>query len=102
VAGVPSAAGWRGPGRPAGGGVGVAGYGPGVTSIDAVVIAAAAVGALAFWWYCIGVVGRVAERFGEDPARWRVLMLPFSVFGPFVAWYILSRRNGGGSGGRVA
>jgi hypothetical protein len=65
-------------------------------------MAGATLGALAFWWYSIRVVGRVAEQFGEDPARWQVLMLPFSVFGPFVAWAILSRRNGGGRGGRYA
>ena len=49
------------------------------------------------------VVGRVAEAFGEDPRRWQLLMLPFTVFGPFVAWIVLSRRGGGGGrGGRWA
>ncbi len=48
------------------------------------------------------LVGRIAEGFGEDPRRWQLLMLPFTVFGPFVAWIVLSRRGGGGGGGRWA
>jgi len=44
------------------------------------------------------LVGQVAEDFGEDPARWRLLMLPFGIFGPTVARALLSR-NGGGRGG---
>jgi len=44
------------------------------------------------------LVGQVAEEFGEDPARWRLLMLPFGVFGPVVARVILSRRGGGPGG----
>ena len=46
------------------------------------------------------LVSQVAEEFGEDPARWRVMMLPFGLLGPMVARVILSRR-GGGPGGYV-
>jgi hypothetical protein len=46
------------------------------------------------------LVGQVAEEFGEDPARWRIMMLPFGLLGPMVARVILSRR-GGGPGGYV-
>ena len=45
------------------------------------------------------LVGRVAEQFGEDPRWWQLRMLPFALFGPVVAWMILSRRGGGGRGG---
>ncbi len=45
------------------------------------------------------LVGRVAAAFGQDPRRWQLLMLPFTVFGPFVAWIVLSRRGGGGGRG---
>lgn len=46
----------------------------------------------------VWMVGRVAEGFGADPARWRIMMLPFGVFGPVVANVLLSRGNGGGPG----
>jgi hypothetical protein len=45
------------------------------------------------------LVGRVAEQFGEDPRWWQLRMLPLNVFGPFVAWMILSRRGSGGPRG---
>lgn len=45
------------------------------------------------------LVGRVAEQFGEDRRWWQLRMLPFTLFGPVVAWMILSRRGGGGRGG---
>jgi hypothetical protein len=41
----------------------------------------------------------VAEQFGEDPRWWQLRMLPLNVFGPFVAWMILSRRGSGGPRG---
>lgn len=58
-----------------------------------VVLTAAVV---AVWVISMRLVGAVAEEFGEDPARWRMLMLPFGVFGPFVARALLNRRGGGG------
>jgi hypothetical protein len=50
--------------------------------------------------FSMRLVGQVAEEFGEDPARWRIMMLPFGLLGPIVARAILSRR-GGGPGGYV-
>ena len=47
-----------------------------------VVLTAAVVAA---WVVSLRLVGAVAEEFGEDPARWRLLMLPFGVFGPVIA-----------------
>jgi hypothetical protein len=44
------------------------------------------------------LVGEVAEEFGEDPARWRTLMLPFGLFGPVICRFLLTRRGGGGGG----
>jgi hypothetical protein len=70
------------------------------TSTLAVALVGATLAILALW-YSFRLVGWVAERFGEDPARWQLLMAPFNIFGPFVAWLILSRRNGG-RGGRYA
>jgi len=40
------------------------------------------------------IVGDVAREFGEDPARWRMLMLPFGLLGPLVARMLLTRRGG--------
>jgi hypothetical protein len=51
---------------------------------------------VAAWVVSLRLVGAVAEEFGEDPARWRLLMLPFGVFGPVIARALLSRRSGGG------
>ena len=45
------------------------------------------------------LVGRVAEQFGEDRRWWQLRMLPFTLFGPVVAWMILSRRGSGGPRG---
>ena len=50
-------------------------------------------------WTSVKMVGQVAERFGEDPRPWQLRMLPFHAFGPFLLWWILSRRGGGGRGG---
>lgn len=50
-------------------------------------------------WVSAGIVGRVADEFGEERARWQAMMLPFGFFGPVVARTILSRRNGGRGGG---
>ena len=47
----------------------------------------------------VRVTGQVAERFGEDPRSWQLRMLPFTAFGPFLAWLILSNRHGGGPRG---
>ena len=44
------------------------------------------------------LTGQVAETFGEDPRPWQLRMLPFAVFGPIIAWLILSR-GGSGRGG---
>jgi hypothetical protein len=44
------------------------------------------------------LTGRVAENFGEDPRIWQLRMLPFALFGPIIAWLILSR-GGSGRGG---
>lgn len=41
-------------------------------------------------------VGQIAEEYGEDPARWKAAMLPFGIFGPFIARAMLDRRNGRG------
>jgi hypothetical protein len=60
----------------------------------AVVALTAAV--VAVWVLSMRHVGVVAQEFGEDPARWRMLMLPFGVFGPLVARALLSRRGGRG------
>jgi hypothetical protein len=65
----------------------------------AVVLAAAAI-AVTILAYAVRAVGAVAEEFGEDPVRWQLMMLPFGIFGPFVARALLSRRRGGpGPGG---
>ena len=53
----------------------------------------------AVYRFAILMVGRVAEEFGEEPARWQLMMLPFGLFGPVVARILLTRRNGGGRGG---
>jgi hypothetical protein len=45
------------------------------------------------------LTGLVAENFGEDPQHWQLRMLPFALFGPIIAWLLLSRRAGGGRGG---
>lgn len=42
------------------------------------------------------MTGQVAENFGEDPREWQRRMLPFALFGPIIAWLLLSRRGGGG------
>jgi hypothetical protein len=69
-------------------------------AVVAVLVVALGVAALAF---SIRLVGRIAVEFGEDPARWQILMLPFALLGPLVARVILSRRNGrGGRGGGYA
>jgi hypothetical protein len=47
-------------------------------------------------WMSAQLTGQVAERFGEEPRSWQLRMLPFGLFGPFVLWFILSRRGGGG------
>jgi hypothetical protein len=65
-------------------------------AVVAVLVAAVASWALAF---SIRLVGRVAAEFGEDPARWQIMMLPFALLGPLVARVILTRRNGGGGRG---
>jgi hypothetical protein len=44
------------------------------------------------------LTGLVAENFGEDPRPWQLRMLPFALFGPIIAWLILSR-GGSGRGG---
>jgi hypothetical protein len=62
------------------------------------IIALVVVG-LAVYRYSILMVGRIAEEFGEEPARWQLMMLPFGLFGPAVARIMLTRRNGGGRGG---
>jgi hypothetical protein len=47
-------------------------------------------------WSSVQLTGQVAERFGEEPRFWQTRMLPFGFFGPFVLWWVLSRRGGGG------
>jgi hypothetical protein len=44
------------------------------------------------------LTGQVAENFGEDPRAWQLRMVPFALFGPIIAWLILSR-GGSGRGG---
>jgi hypothetical protein len=68
-------------------------------TVVAVIVVALGGWALAF---SIRLVGRIAAEFGEDPARWQVLMLPFALLGPLVARVILTRRNGGGGRGGYA
>ncbi len=70
-----------------------------MSTADMVTIIAVLIVVIAAYGYSIRLVGRVAEEFGEDPARWQMLMLPFALFGPMVAKVILTRRNGGGRGG---
>jgi hypothetical protein len=60
------------------------------------VVVALTASVIALWVISMRLVGAVAEEFGEDPARWRLLMLPFGVFGPVVARALLTRRGGGG------
>ena len=74
------------------------GYGVTVFTFDAVAVLVGVVAVVAVWGLSMRLVGQVAEEFGEDPARWRLLMLPFGIFGPMVARAVLSR-NGGGRGG---
>ena len=50
-------------------------------------------------WFDIRATGQVAEQFGEDPRHWQAMMLPFGIFGPLVAYAILTRRGGGGPSG---
>ena len=65
-----------------------------------VLVLAAAALALTILVYAVRAVGAVAEEFGEDPVRWQLMMLPFGIFGPFVARALLSRRGSGpGPGG---
>ena len=68
-------------------------------SATVLAIIALVVVVLAVYRYCILMVGRIAEEFGEEPARWQLMMLPFGLFGPIVARIMLTRRNGGGRGG---
>ena len=44
------------------------------------------------------LTGQVAENFGADPREWQLRMLPFALFGPILAWVLLSRRGGGRGG----
>jgi hypothetical protein len=74
------------------------GYGVTAFIFDTVAVLVGVVGVVAVWGLSMRLVGQVAEAFGEDAARWRLLMLPFGVFGPVVARVSLSR-NGGGRGG---
>ncbi len=67
-------------------------------TFDALAVLAGVVAVVGVWVLSMRLVGQVAEEFGEDPARWRLLMLPFGIFGPVVARMLLSR-NGGGRGG---
>ena len=62
----------------------------------AIVVVVLTAAVVALWAMSMRLVGAVAEEFGEDPARWRMLMLPFGVFGPVVARMLLNRRSGGG------
>jgi len=69
-----------------------------VPIFDAVLVLAVAVAVVAVWGLSMRLVGQVAEEFGEDPARWRLLMLPFGILGPVVARVLLSRNDGGRGG----
>jgi len=69
-----------------------------VFAFDVLAVLAGVVAVVGVWVLSMRLVGQVAEEFGEDPARWRLLMLPFGIFGPVVARMLLSR-NGGGRGG---
>ena len=44
------------------------------------------------------LTGQVAESFDEDPREWQLRMLPFALFGPIIAWVLLSRRGSGRGG----
>ena len=70
-----------------------------MTSSSLFVAVIAAVLAAAVVLFSVRVTGQVAERFGEDPRWWQLRMLPFTAFGPFLAWLILSHRHGGGPRG---
>ena len=70
-----------------------------MTSVAVLAVIAVTVVVLAVYRYSILMVGRIAEEFGEEPARWQLMMLPFGLFGPVVARILLTRRNGGGRGG---
>ena len=70
-------------------------YGVSVVIVDVVAVLVAVV---VVWGLSMRLVGQVAEEFGEDPAQWRLFMLPFGIFGRVVAGVLLSR-NGGGRGG---
>lgn len=59
----------------------------------AVAVAAVVVGVLVA---STRLVGRIAERCGEDPRPWQLRMLPLPVFGPLLTWLLLGRRGGGG------
>ena len=60
------------------------------------VLVVAAVAALLL--VSVRLTGQVAESFGEDPRPWQLRMLPFALFGPVIAWVLLSR-GGRGRGG---
>ncbi len=74
------------------------GYGMPVFTFDTVAVLVGVVAVVAVWGLSMRLVGQVAEEFGEDPARWRLLMLPFGIFGRIVARVLLSRNGGGRSG----
>lgn len=63
-----------------------------------VLVLAAAALAFTLLVYAMKAVGAIAQEFGEDPVRWQLMMLPFGIFGPFVARALLSRRGGGPGG----
>lgn len=44
------------------------------------------------------LTGQVAHTLGEDPREWQLRMLPFALFGPIIAWVLLSRRGSGRGG----
>lgn len=67
-------------------------------TFDVLAVLAGAVAVVGVWVLSMRLVGQVAEEFGEDPARWRLLMLPFGIFGPVVARMLLSRNSGGRGG----
>ena len=46
----------------------------------------------------VRLTGQVADNFGEDPREWQLRMLPFALFGPVIAWVLLSRRGSGRGG----
>jgi hypothetical protein len=70
--------------------VAVSGETTGDTAIVVIVVLGIVAAALVV---SMRLVGQVAAQFGEEPRRWQLLMLPLGIFGPLVAWAILSRRN---------